>query len=122
MNQCFFRGRLTKDPDFKYSKSGTPSCRFTIACDRKLSKAKKEEAKAKGYPTADFPQIVVYGDRAEFYAESLRKGHNVLVKCRFQTFSFDGEGGEKRYGQEHVAEDIEFLERRKAQQEGGDLS
>lgn len=110
MNNVVLIGRLTRDPELRYTPSGTPTCTFTLAVDRGLSKDKKKEAESKGYPTADFINIVVWGKQAENCANYLEKGRQVAVHGRIQTRAYDAKDGTKRYVTEVVASNVEFLE------------
>ena len=83
---------------------------FSLAIDRQLSKEKKAEAEAKGYPTADFINIVVWGKQAENCANYLAKGRLAAVNGRLQSRSYDAKDGTKRYITEVVANNVQFLE------------
>lgn len=109
MNQIVLIGRLTRDPDLKYLQSGMANARFTLAVDRDLSKDKKQEAEAKGHPTADFIQIVTWGKTAENCANYLAKGRLVAVQGRIQTGHYEKEG-QRVYTTEVTAERVQFLE------------
>ena len=110
MNNVTLTGRLTRDPELRYLQNGTPTCSFTIAVDKRLSKEKQEEAKSKGQPTADFINVVAWGKQAEFIAEHLKKGKLVGVQGRIQTRTYDANDGSKRYITEIVAQQLEVLE------------
>lgn len=110
MNHVVLIGRLTRDPELRYLQSGTANARFTLAVDRDLSKEKKQEAEAKGQPTADFINIVAWGKTAENCANYLAKGRMVAVSGRIQTGSYEGKDGKRVYTTEIVAQNIQFLE------------
>lgn len=110
MNNVVLIGRLTRDPELRYLQSGTAVCKFTLAVDRNMAKDKKEEAQKNGQPTADFPNIVVWGKMAETSANYLVKGRLVAIQGRLQTGSYDAQDGTKRYTTDVVAERVQFLE------------
>ena len=103
MNQVFLTGRLTKDPETRYtSGSQIAVCTFTLAVDRPT---KQEEEKK-----ADFPRITVFGRQAENCEKYLSKGKKVAVQGRLQTGSYQNSQGQKVYTTDVIAERIEFLE------------
>jgi len=110
MNNVVLIGRLTRDPELKYTPSGVAVCNFTLAVDKGLNKQKKEEAESKGYPTADFINIVVFNKQAENCANYLAKGRLTAIQGRIQSRSYDAKDGTKRYVTEVVASNVEFLE------------
>lgn len=111
MNNVVLIGRLVADPELRYLQgSGMAVSNFRLAIDRNLSKEKKAEYEQKGYPTADFINIVVWGKQAENCANYLVKGRLVGVQGRIQTGSYDADDGTKRYTTDVVANNIEFLE------------
>ena len=111
MNNVVLIGRLTRDPELRYLEgSGTSVSNFTLAIDRQLSKEKKAEAESKGYPTADFINIVVWGKQAENCVNYLVKGRLVAVNGRLQSRTYDAKDGTKRYVTEVVANNVQFLE------------
>lgn len=110
MNNVMIIGRLTRDPELAYLQSGTPYAKFNVAVDRELSKEKKEEMANKGRPTADFPNIVVWGKQGESCAKYLAKGRLVAIQGRIQTGSYTAQDGSKRYTTDVVAERVKFLE------------
>ncbi|PIC87957.1 single-stranded DNA-binding protein [Sporosarcina sp. P20a] len=96
-------GRLTKDPELKYTQSGIAVCRFTLACNRPF----KSEG---GEQQADFIQCVAWRKQAENVANYLRKGSLAGVDGRIQTGSFEGQDGKRVYTTEVVADSTQFLE------------
>lgn len=111
MNNTVLIGRLTRDPELRYiPNSGAAVTKFTLAVDRGLSKEKKNEMEAKGQPTADFIQIVVWGRMAENCANHLAKGRLTAVQGRIQTGSYEDKDGKRVYTTEVVANNVEFLE------------
>lgn len=104
MNNVSLIGRLTKDPELKFTPgSGTAVTTFTIAVDRKTPSKD-------GTRDADFIPIVVWGKRAESTANYVTKGKLIGVVGRLQTRSYDAKDGSKRYVIEVIAEDVQFLE------------
>lgn len=111
MNNCVLIGRLCADPELKYlPNGGTPVCNFTLAVDKMLSKDKKEEFESKGYPTADFINIVVWNKQAENCANYLAKGRLAAVQGSIQTRDWEDQEGRRRYATEVVANNVQFLE------------
>ncbi|MGJ0847448.1 single-stranded DNA-binding protein [Tissierella praeacuta] len=110
MNNCVLIGRLTRDPELRYLPgNGTAVTKFGLAVNRDLSKDKKQEMESKGYPTADFINITVWGKMAENAANYLVKGRLVGIQGRIQTGSYEKDGV-KVYTTEVVANNVEFLE------------
>ena len=112
MNHVSLIGRLTKDPEVRYTQSGTAVCTFTLAVDRKVAK------KDSGQPTADFIPIVAWRKLAEIIGNNLVKGRRISVEGRIQVRSYDAQDGSKRYVTEVVADEVEFLDS-KAQRDAG---
>lgn len=111
MNLVIMQGRLVKDPEVSFIPStGKAMCKFTLAVDRDMSKAKKAEAKAKGAPTADFPQIVTWDKTAENCGNFLAKGQRVLLEGKYQTSTSKGPDGVTRYHNTIAAHKVEFLD------------
>ena len=112
MNNVFLIGRLTRDPELRFTtnENNTAVARFTLAVDRQLSKDKKAELERNNQPTADFISIVVWGKQAENCNEYLVKGRLVAISGRIQTGSYEAQDGSKRYTTEVVAEKVQFLQ------------
>ena len=103
MNQVFLTGRLTKDPETRYtSGSQIAVCTFTLAVDRPTKQGEEKKA--------DFPRITVFGRQAENCERYLSKGKKVAVQGRLQTGSYQNSQGQKVYTTDVIAERIEFLE------------
>ena len=105
MNKVFLLGRLTKDPEVRYTTTGKVVAQFTIAVDRPYTNQE-------GQKEADFFPIVIWGKSAETAGNSLTKGQRVLVEGRVQIRSYEGKDGNKRWITEVVADRFEFIERR----------
>lgn len=98
-------GRVTKEPDVRYTQSGKCVCTFVIAVNREV---KNED----GNYDADFFPVVVWGKAAELAGNSLDKGHRILVEGRLQNRSYEAKDGSKRYIAEIISQHIEFVERK----------
>lgn len=101
MNNIILIGRLTKDPELRYTQAGKAVCSFTLAVDRPYSGDKKE---------ADFINIVVWNKVGENCAQYLKKGRKAAVQGRLQVRSYEDDNGKKKYITEVVANSVEFLE------------
>lgn len=110
MNTVTLTGRLTRDPELRYTQGGTAICNMNVAVDRGLSKEKKLEAQANGQPVADFINVVVWGKMGETAANYLVKGRLVGITGRIQTGSYDHKDGYKVYTTDVVCTQIDFLE------------
>src|SRR5690554_6612040 len=103
MNKVVLIGRLTKDPELKYTPgSGTAVTTITLAVDRRFSKDNQREA--------DFIPVVIWGKSAESTAQYMAKGRLMGVSGRIQTRSYEAKDGGRRYVTEVVAEEVQFLE------------
>ena len=111
MNKVLLIGRLTKDPDLRYTQSGMAVCQFTLAVNKNLSKDKKEELEAQNKPTADFPRIIVWGKMGENASRYLKKGSQCAVEGAIQTGSYEDNNGNRVYTTDIVAQHVEFLTR-----------
>ena len=109
MNTVILIGRLTRDPELRYSKNGVAVANFTLAVDRQF-------ANQAGEKETDFIPIVVWQKLAETCANHLRKGRLVAVEGRLQIRTYEKDG-QKRYASEVVARSVQFLDR--AQQSQG---
>ena len=103
MNKVVLIGRLTRDPEMKYTPgNGTAVTTFTLAIDRRFSKDGQREA--------DFINVVAWGKTAELTAQYVTKGRQLGVSGRIQTRTYDAKDGTKRYVTEVVAEEVQFLD------------
>ena len=109
MNKAVIIGRLTKDPDLRYTQSGQAVTQFTLAVDKSLSREKRQEMEAKGRPTADFPRIVVWGKQAESLCQYLGKGSRCAIEGSIQTGSYQDNSGNRVFTTDIVAQHVEFL-------------
>lgn len=111
MNKVVLIGRLTKDPDLRYTQSGMAVCQFTLAVNKNLSKDKKEEMEAQNKATADFPRIIVWGKMGENASRYLKKGSQCAVEGAIQTGSYEDNNGNRVFTTDIVAQRVEFLTR-----------
>lgn len=106
MNKVVLTGRLTKDPDVRYTNGGNSIARFTVAVDRRF------KSKDGNGPDADFPSVVAFGKTAEFLEKYFHKGMKINLIGRIQTGSYKKEDGTTVYTTDVVAEEVEFGESR----------
>ena len=111
MNKVILIGRLTRDPELRYTSSNIPSATFSLAVDRTFTNQSGERE-------ADFINIVVWRKQAENVKNYLTKGSQVAVEGRIQTRSYDAQDGTKRYVTEVVADNVQFLGRAGGNQGG----
>ncbi|MEG2018680.1 MAG: single-stranded DNA-binding protein [Clostridium sp.] len=103
MNKVVLIGRLTKDPELKFTPgTGTAVATFTLAVDRRFKK--------EGQQSADFIPVVVWGKTAENTANYMSKGKLMSVAGRIETRSYEAKDGGRRYVTEVVADEVSFLE------------
>ena len=110
MNKVILMGRLTRDPEVRYSQdeNATAVARYTVAVDRRF--------KRDGEPTADFIRCLVFGRSAEFAEQYFRQGMRVSISGRIQTGSYTNKDGVKVYTTEVIVEEQEFAESRTEQE------
>lgn len=106
MNKVILLGRLTRDPEVRYTQTGKVVCQFTLAVDRPF-------ANQDGQREADFIPVVVWGKSAETCGNYVTKGQRLLVEGRLQIRSYDAKEGGKRWVTEVIADRFEFVENRK---------
>ncbi|MBQ9257221.1 MAG: single-stranded DNA-binding protein [Acidaminococcaceae bacterium] len=107
MNKVVLIGRLTRDPEVRYTPSQKVVCSFTLAVDRPFQNQQ-------GQREADFIPIVLWGKTAEVAGNSLSKGHRLGVSGRMQTRNYDDKDGKKVWVTEVIGDNIEFLEKRES--------
>lgn len=103
MNKCELIGRLTRDPELKYTQSGTAVCSFTIAVDRKYVNQDT------GKRDADFINIVAWRKTAEFVYNWFKKGEPIEVIGNIQTRTYQAQDGTNRHVTEVIAEEVGFV-------------
>ena len=108
MNKVILIGRLTRDPEIRYSQSAEPVAiaRFTVAVNRRI--------KREGEPDADFINCVAFGRTAEFMEKYFKKGMQAGITGRLNVYSFDDASGQRRWMTDVVVEEVEFTESRAA--------
>ena len=114
MNKVILMGRLTRDPEVRYSQgaSQTAVARFSIAVDRRF--------KREGEPDADFFNCTAFGKQAEFIERYLRKGVKVVVCGRIQNDNYTNKDGQMVYSVRVMIDEIEFAESKNASAGNGD--
>ena len=118
MNKVILCGRLTKDPEVRYSQGAEPMAiaRYTLAVDRRRGRSNDPNEQ-----TADFISIVAFGKAGEFAEKYLKKGTKMLITGRIQTGSYTNKDGVKVYTTEVVVEDQEFAESKNSSSNGGNF-
>lgn len=103
MNKAFLIGRLTRDPELRYTGSNIAVASFSIAINRPFNNQSGEK-------DVDYINIVVWRKQAENVKNYLTQGSQVAIDGRIQTRSYDDETGKKRYITEVVADNVQFLD------------
>ena len=101
MNNVILMGRLTRDPELKYSQAGKAYCRFAIAVNRDFNKDE-----------ADFINCTAWEKTAESIAEFFKKGNRILIHGRLNVRSFEDESGETKWIYEVITDEFEFIEKK----------
>ena len=114
MNKVILIGRLTKDPEVRYSQgaSQTAVARFSIAVDRRFGKRE-------GEPDADFFNCTAFGKTAEFVERYLHKGTKIVLSGRIQNDNYTNKDGQMVYSVRVMVDEIEFAESKNASASGG---
>ena len=109
MNKVILMGRLTRDPEVRYSQGeqSTAIARYTLAVDRRFRRDGDTQ-------TADFINCVAFGRQGEFAEKYLRKGIKIAITGRIQTGSYTNKDGQRVYTTDVVAENVEFAESKNA--------
>ena len=118
MNKVILIGRLTKDPELRYTQSGSAVCNCTLAVSRPFTSQSGEQE-------ADFINIIVWNKAAENLAKYMAKGRQLAVEGRLQIRNYEDKEGVKRWSTEVIANNVEFLgtkEEKKAESNVDDLS
>ncbi len=113
MNKVILMGRLTRDPEVRYTQSNIPVASFSLAVDRRF-KSKDEQQ-----PTADFIDIVAWRSNAEFVSKWFNKGKMMLVVGSLQIRTWQDKEGNNRRTAEVVADEIYFADSKKSDDGGG---
>lgn len=111
MNKVILIGRLTRDPEVRYTQGADPMAisKYSLAVDRRF--------KRDGQPDVDFINCVAFGRNGEFVEKFLKKGMKIAVTGSIQTGSYTDKDGNKRYTTDIVVDDHEFTESRRAFEE-----
>ena len=112
INRVVLVGRLTKDPELRYTTNNIANLRFTVAVNRQFTSQNGERQ-------ADFIGCVAWRAQAENMAKFLRKGSLIGVEGRIETGSYQAQDGQMRYTTDVIADSVQFLEPRSAQGGGG---
>jgi single-strand DNA-binding protein len=112
MNRVILVGRLTRDPELRYTANDIPVVQFTVAVNRPYQSRTGERQ-------ADFINCVAWRNQAENLARYMRKGSLIGVEGMIQTRSYDDQNGVRRFITEVVCDNIQFLEPKSARQEYG---
>ena len=114
MNKVILMGRLTRDPDVRYSQTANGSmavARYTLAVDRRFKKD--------GETNADFISCVAFGKVGEFAEKYLRQGTKIVIEGRIQTGSYTNKDGNKVYTTDIYVENCEFAESKATSEQNG---
>ena len=111
MNKVILIGRLTRDPELRYTGSNTPVATFSLAVNRPFTNQSGERE-------ADFINCVVWRKLAETVKNYLSQGSQVAVEGRIQTRNYDDQNGQKRYVTEVIVENIDFVGSRRDNAQG----
>ena len=120
MNKVILMGRLTRDPEVRYSQNGEAPlaiARFSLAVDRRFQR----QNAGGDQQTADFINCVAFGKQGEFVEKYIHKGTKVALTGRIQTGSYTNKEGNKVYTTDVVAEEIEFAESKNSSSNNGDF-
>ncbi len=119
MNKVTLMGRLTRDPDVRYSQgeNAMAVARFTLAVDRRRRKNEGGDEQ-----TADFISCVAFGKQGEFVEKYAHKGTKFCISGRIQTGKYTNKDGQTVYTTDVVCEELEFAESKNAQSSGGSFS
>ena len=102
-NKVILVGNMTADPELKQTTTGTSVCSFSIAVNRRFTKADQ------GQQTVDFINIVAWRQQAEFVSRYFKKGNPILVCGQLQTRTWNDNQGQKRYATEVIADEVTFV-------------
>lgn len=111
LNKAMLIGNLTRDPELRYTPSGTAVCSFGLATNRSWMPSDSSERKEE----TEFHKVVVWNKLAELCSQLLSKGRKVYIEGRLQTRSWETQDGEKRQTTEIVAEDMMILDNRRTE-------
>lgn len=101
MNKVVLIGRLSKEPELRYTSNNTPVCQINVAISRPISQGKE--------PETDFINVTIWNKQAENLVKYVKKGNQIAIEGRIQTRSYDNEEGKKVYVTEVLANHVEFI-------------
>lgn len=113
LNKVMLIGNLTRDPELRYTPSGTAVCSFSVATNRSWTPSDGSERREE----TEFHRIVAWNKLAELCSQLLTKGRKVYVEGRLQTRSWETPDGNKRFATEVVSEDMVILDSRRSEGE-----
>lgn len=113
MNKVIMMGRLTRDPEIRYSQGANQTAvgRFSLAVDRRF--------KREGQPEADFFNCTTFGRQAEFVEKYLKQGTKIVITGSVQNDNYTNKNGEKVYSVQIIVDEIEFAESKAAAAQNG---
>ncbi len=114
MNKFQFMGRLTRDPETRYTQNNTPVSSFSVAVNRRFTEANGERK-------ADFFNVTAFGKLAEFCSKYYKKGQQVLVEGRIQNRTWEDQTGTKRYSTDYIVENAYFADSRRDSGNEGEM-
>lgn len=103
MNVVILSGRLTREPEIRYTQGGMAIAKISIAVDRTIKK--------EGEPTADFINCIAFSKTAEFIEKYISKGNKVIINGRWQTGNYTDKNGNKVYTNDCLVNNIEPCEK-----------
>ena len=109
LNKAILMGRLTRDPELRYTQNNTPVCAFTLAVDRTYGGKNQNQQ-------ADFIDVVAWRQAGEFVSQWFTKGMLMIVTGRIQSRGYTDRNGDKRTKIEVVADEIQFGETKKSRE------
>ena len=116
MNKVILMGRLTRDPEVRYTQTNnTMVASFALAVNRRFAREGDSQ-------TADFINITAWGKTGEFVSKYFKKGQQVAVVGRIQTRSWEDQQGQKRYATDVVAEEVYFADSKRDGEMGGNTN
>lgn len=101
MNKVVLIGRLSRDPELRYTSNNTPVCQINVAVSRPVAQGKE--------PETDFINVTIWNKQAENLVKYVKKGNQIAIEGRIQTRSYDNEEGKKVYVTEVLANHAEFI-------------
>ena len=102
MNKVILIGRLTRDPELRYTPQGTAVCQITVAVNRRGAQ--------RGQQDADFINVSIWNAQAENVAKYMTKGRQMAIEGKIQTRNYDDKDGKKVYVTEVIATNVQFLD------------